>query len=80
MSRPPELPSAERLRVHAAYLRRQGRLTLAEAIDLVLEASEELAAEVQHLVNAMDDRGLLEDHCYTFPNGDIVWATGWEPR
>lgn len=31
--------------------------------------------QVQFLVNFMDARGLLDDHCFTFPDGDTCWAT-----
>ena len=34
----------------------------------------ELTAKIQHLVEVLDEKGLLEEHCYTFPDGD-VWKT-----
>lgn len=31
----------------------------------------ELTAKVQLLVELLDDKGLLEDHAFTFPDGDV---------
>jgi hypothetical protein len=43
--------------------------------------TEELAEawdKVQHLVNFLQQRGLLEDGTFTFPDGDTWWATDTE--
>ena len=32
---------------------------------------EEMTGKVQFLVDMLDKRGLLEDHTFTFPDGDI---------
>jgi hypothetical protein len=39
---------------------------------------EELTAKIQHLVDEMDLNGRLEDHAYTFPDGDIWKAADSE--
>lgn len=34
---------------------------------------------LQFLIDWLDNRGDLEDHCFTFPDGTAVWATGKAP-
>ena len=41
------------------------------------EIANELLAKVQYLVDYLEGRGLLEEHCFTFPDGDTWWATGY---
>ena len=42
---------------------------------------EELADEVQFVVDYMDGRGnILDEHCFTFPDGHTVYATGHDPH
>ena len=36
---------------------------------------DDLESEVQFCVDYMDSHGLLDDHCFTFPDGKTVWAT-----
>lgn len=38
------------------------------------EVVKELTAKVQLLVEFLDERGLLEEHCFTFPDGDVFKA------
>lgn len=47
-----------------------------EALKLVVK---EMTAKIQHLVDEMDMNGRLEDHAYTFPDGDIWKAQDVEP-
>lgn len=35
----------------------------------------DLAAKVQFLVDYMNSEGLLEEGCFTFPDGETWWAT-----
>jgi hypothetical protein len=49
-----------------------------EAISLLNEAAEhirDLSAQVQFAVDYMNDHGLLEEGCFTFPDGVTVHAT-----
>lgn len=39
----------------------------------------ELTGKIQLLVEWMDGRGLLDDHCFTFPDGDVWKAQDVEP-
>ena len=42
---------------------------------------EELTAKIQLLVDHMDLNDMLEDHCFTFPDGDVYKAKDSElPR
>jgi hypothetical protein len=43
-------------------------LITVEAQKLVIA---ELTAKIQFLVEKLDDAGMLEDHAFTFPDGDI---------
>lgn len=40
-------------------------------LEAVKAVVKELTSKVQFLVEWLDDRGLLEDHCFTFPDGDV---------
>lgn len=40
-------------------------------LEAVKNVVKELTAKVQHLVEVLDGKGLLEDHAYTFPDGDV---------
>lgn len=42
-----------------------------EALRLVVK---ELSDKIQHLIDWADSRGMLEDHSYTFPDGDVFKA------
>jgi hypothetical protein len=50
---------------------------------LTIEAQKRVIAElmgkIQHLVDEMDINGRLEDHAYTFPDGDTWKARDVEP-
>lgn len=35
---------------------------------------------IQYMVDWADEYGLLEEHCFTFPEGTTWWATGKEPK
>ena len=52
-----------------------GRSPIADDPVLTAEAQKhvikELSDKIQHLVDAMDANGRLEDHAYTFPDGDV---------
>ena len=41
---------------------------------------EEVCAQVQFAVDHMEKCNLLGEHCFTFPDGTTVWATGYEPE
>ena len=47
-----------------------------EATNLRREV-EDLHARVQYLIDNMPG---VEEGCYTFPDGDMWWQTGKEPR
>ena len=47
-----------------------------EALKYVVK---ELTAKVQTLVLLLDEHNLLEDHAYTFPDGDVWKAKDVEP-
>ena len=55
---PPELPTPDSTQELAA----------------VRHVVEELTSKIQWLVEFLDHKGLLEDHSFTFPDGD-VWKT-----
>ena len=50
---------------------------------IVVEAQKhvikELSDKIQFLVEWADSRGLLEDHAFTFPDGDVWKAQDVEP-
>jgi len=51
------------------------KLTI-EALKLVVK---ELTGKIQLLVEFLDEKGLLEDHCFTFPDGDVYKTKDVEP-
>lgn len=49
-------------------------------LEAVRDVVKELTSKVQHLVEVLDNKGLLEDHSYTFPDGDVWKAQDVEPK
>lgn len=45
------------------------------SIDQAIERLNTLDAQVQFCVDLMDEKGILEEHCLTFPDGETVYAT-----
>lgn len=43
--------------------------------DELIERVNTLDAQVQFCVDYMNERGILDDACLTFPDGETVWAT-----
>lgn len=43
------------------------------------EVGIEASYKIRYMVDYLDQQGLLEEHCFTFPDGDTWWATGHEP-
>lgn len=47
---------------------------LVTAVD-VMERLNVLQAQMQFVVDYMDEKGMLEEHCFTFPDGETIYAS-----
>lgn len=47
--------------------------------DIRTEMLADLSTKVQFLVDHLNEIDQLEEHCFTFPDGDTWFATGHEP-
>jgi len=50
-----------------------------QAIEALKRALKEMAEKVQFLVDLLDNKGLLEEHAFEFPDGDIWKSKDVEP-
>lgn len=49
--------------------------SLRRQLDEATAAAKELAGKIQFLINTVDERGMLPEHVFTFPDGDV-----WEAK
>jgi len=55
------------------------RALAAMFMDPLLEDERPDDARTQYLIDWLDRQELLGEHCFTFPDGDTYWATGYDP-